>query len=302
MIWNVSRLSFAALAISLFVATPGFADLFALISQTDQILRINSASGAVTQTIQIPEYVPPTGGVTAGLAFDGQVLYLTRSLGTSSFLVRYDVVNDIWDPRPVFLPTMPDPAFPPQPVSGLGIMPDGFGGGNLVAVTTNPAGDPPSYMYQFQTFGSWSDMVVPTADRVALAADLNAQGADIDSSNGELWISANQLNAPLPNTRLLHTDYAGNVLATLTPNLNGPIVIRGLGFDNGSMFIAGRNAQQATNNVYEINRSTGEVIRSFTLPVTPPISALTGGAIVPEPGCLMLLSIGIAGFAMRRRR
>jgi hypothetical protein len=104
---------------------------------------------------------------------------------------------------------------------------------------------------------------------------------------------------------LLHIDLAGNVLATLSPDLGAPNLIRGLGFNNGSMFVAGRNPVAMANYVYEINRSTGEVIRSFTLPVASPVAALTGGAVfnpVPEPGSLVLVAIGCVLAHGRRRR
>jgi hypothetical protein len=303
MIRNVFRLLSAALAMDLLLATPGFADLFALINTTNEILRIDSASGAVTQTIPAPEFFPSTGGLNSGMAFDGRVLYVSRSVSFTDLLFMYDVVDSFWYPQPVFLPTMQNPAFPPQPVSGLGIMPDGFGGGNLFAVSANPAGDPPSYLYQLHTYGPWFDVVGPVADPIGLAPNLNANGADVDSATGEVWISAGELGVPSPNLRLLHIDLAGNVLATLSPDLGAPNLIRGLGFNNGSMFVAGRNPVAMANYVYEINRSTGEVIRSFTLPVASPVAALTGGAVfnpVPEPGSLVLVAIGCV-LAQRRR-
>ena len=76
-----------------------------------------------------------------------------------------------------------------------------------------------------------------------------AQGADYDVATGEFWITASELGAPMPNLRLLHTDLAGNVLQTLSPALGPATLMRGLGFDNGAMFIAGRDLSTSTNRV-----------------------------------------------------
>ena len=108
-----------------------------------------------------------------------------------------------------------------------------------------------------------------------------------------------------PNLRLLHTDLAGNVLQTLSPALGPATLMRGLGFDNGAMFIAGRDLPGMTNRVYEIDRTSGAVIRSFTLPGNVAPAALTGGTViipVPEPGSIILMMTGLTGLFRRRRR
>lgn len=303
MIWKTLCFTFAALAVGLFVAAPCYADLFAYIAPQDQILRIDSASGSVTQTYDIPDFAPP-GSTVSGMTFDGQVLYLTRHLGSFDFLLRYDVTLDFWYPAPDFLPTLPDSNGGQQPISGLGIVPDGFGGGNLIAVTRKPADAPASYIFQYQVIPGLFDNVFPDGSNPvgALPSAMDAQGADYDVATGELWITASELGAPTPNLRLLHTDIAGNVLQTLSPALGPASLGRGLGFDNGAMFISGRDVPTSTNRVYEIDRISGAVLRSFPLPGNFAPSALAGGTIIPEPGTIVLMSIGHAGLFGRRRR
>jgi hypothetical protein len=277
--------------------------IFAYFAQQDQILRIDSASGNVIQTYDIPDFSPP-GSSNSGMAFDGQVLYLTRHLGSYDFLLRYDVTLDFWYPAPDFLPTLPDSSGGQQPISGLGIVPDGFGGGNLIAVTRNPADAPPSYIFQYQVIPGFFAPVFPDGINPvgSLPPTMDAQGADYDAATSEFWITASELGAPTPNVRLLHTDIAGNVLATLSPGLGPATLVRGLGFDNGAMFITGRDLPTATNRVYEIDRTSGAVLRSFSLPGSFAPSALTGGAIIPEPGSFALMGIGVAGFFSSRRK
>ena len=308
MIWTTLRLTIVAFAVGLFAAAPCSADLFAVLAPDNKILRIDSASGTVTQTYAIPDFIPVSGSTTSGLAFDGEVLYMSRRLGTADYLFRYDVTFDFWYPGPTFLPTIPNPSGEPQPISGLGITPDGFGGGNLVAATRNPAGAPPSYIFQYQVLPGFFDIVLPDGNNPvgSLPPTMDAHGADIDIATGELWITATEFAGSAPTLRLLHTDLAGNVLQTLSPGLSpSSNLIRGLGFDNGSMFIAGRNVSTSTNFVYEIDRTSGAVLRSFALPGTTTLAALTGGTVfvpVPEPASIVTIAIGLAGLWGRRRR
>jgi hypothetical protein len=303
MIGTTFRSTIAAFAVSLFAAAPCRADLFAYIAPQDQILRIDSASGNVTQTYDIPGYFPPASS-TSGMAFDGRVLYLTSHLGSFDFLLQYDVTQDFWYPGPTLLLTVPNSTGGQETISGLGMVPDGFGGGNLIAVTRKLADSPASYIFQYQVIPGLFDPVFPDGNNPvgALPPAMDAQGADYDVATGELWISATELGAPAPNLRLLHTDVAGNVLQTLSPAVGPATLGRGLGFDNGAMFITGRDLPTSTNRVYEIDRTSGAVLRSFSLPGTFAPAALTGGTIIPEPGSFVLMAIGVTGLSLRRRR
>jgi hypothetical protein len=297
----------AALAVGLFVAAPCFADLFAVLTPQTQIVRIDSATGSVTQTYPIPDFFPASNSTTSGLAFDGEVLYLSQRLGNFDWLLRYDVSYDFWYPPSSFLPTLPNPTGEDQPISGLGIISNGFGGGDLIAVTRKPSTNFPSNIYQYQVFGPGPDMVFPDGNNPVgtLPLTMDAHGADVDAATGELWITATEFAGGPPTLRLLHTDISGNVLNTLPPALGSENLIRGLGFDNGSMFIAGRNLPTSANYVYEINRTNGTIVRSFALPGTGNVAALTGGTVfnpVPEPRSLVLVVIGFAiALGLRQR-
>ncbi len=130
------------------------------------------------------------------MTFDGRVLYVSRHLGSSDFLLQYDVSFDFWHPGPAFLPTLPNPSGQQQPISGLGIIPDEFGGGHLIAVTRNPADAPPSYIFQYQVIPGLPDL---TLDGINPAGELpptmDAQGADFDIATNELWITADEVVA-----------------------------------------------------------------------------------------------------------
>jgi hypothetical protein len=301
MIRTTLRSTIAALAIGLFVTAPCQADLFAYVAPQDQILRIDSASGNVMQTYDIPDFLPP-GSTNSGMAFDGQVLYLTRHLGAVDFLLRYDVTLDFWYPAPDFLPTVSDGNGGQQPISGLGIVPDGIGGGNLIAVTRNTAGAPPSNIFQYSVPLFPFEPIFPDGGNPvgALPPTMDAQGADYDVATGELWITASE-GSPT-NWRLLHTDIAGNVLQTLSPGLGPTSLLRGLGFVNGAMFVAGRDLPSSTNRIYEIDRTSGAVLRSFALPGSFAPSALAGGTIIPEPGSFVLMATVVAGLSLRRQK
>jgi hypothetical protein len=307
MISMIIRSFGAPMALALVIAAPSFADLFAILAPDNQILRIDSATGNITQTYLIPDFAPVSSSPTAGLAFDGEVLYMTRRIGTFEQLFRYDVTYDFWFP-PAFLPTLPNPTGEPQPVSGLGFIPDGFGSGagTLVATTRNPVGTPPSYIFEYQVFPGFIDTVFPAGENPvgALPPAMDAQGADVDSASGELWIAADELTGQGRVPRLLHTDVTGTVLQTLTPTFDSATVIRGLGFDAGSMFIAGRKLATSTNYIYEIDRGNGAVLRSFVLPGSMNVAALTGGTVlipVPEPAGFYLMAVASLGLLRRRR-
>src|SRR5262249_45339382 len=149
----------------------------------------DSGSGSVTQTYDIPDFFS-TGSVTSGMTFDGHVLYLTRHVGSVDFLLQYDVTFDLWYPPSTALLTLPTPTGQQQPISGLGIIPDEFGGGNLVAVTRNPADAPPSYIFQYQVIPGLPDVFPNGSDPGELPPTIDALGADIDIATGQLWITA----------------------------------------------------------------------------------------------------------------
>ena len=296
--------AFAAGVLALTSVAPCQADLFATVASRNQVLRIDSTTGAVTRTYDLPAFLPMNNAPMNGLAFDGQMLYLTRRGGTNEFdeLWRFDVINEFWSP-PAILSTFPNPSGVFQPVSGLGYRADEFGG-SLIAVTRNPADSPPSYIFQYL-----APPIFPFDPPILLGApgelppDMDAMGADIDPVTGDLWVSAEEVLGSTRTTRLLRTDLTGTVLQTLTPALPPVTLIRGVGFDGGSMFIAGRNLPSQTNDVYEIDRTTGAVLRSFSLPVNTMVGALAGGEVIPEPATTSLLVVATAaGFGAMRRR
>ena len=218
-----------------------------------------------------------------------------------NLLLQLDVVDEIWFP-PVVMDTFFNPSGQPQPVSGLGFVPGDFGIGSLIAVSRNPIDAPPSYIFKYDIFfPGFPDPIVNVNIPVGeLPLNMDAQGADVDSATGDLWIAADELGGPSRIPRLLRTDLTGAVLQTLTPLVDTPTLVRGLGFDGGAMFIAGRHLPTQTNNVYEIDRTTGAILRSFALPGPGTVGALTGGNVIPEPGAAVLAALAIVGMVARR--
>ena len=302
---RIKLCAFAAGVLALFAIAPCRADLFATVASQNQILRIDSTTGDVTRTYDLPPFLPMNNAPMAGLAFDGQTLYLSRRGAGNAFdeLWRFDVVNEFWLP-PTILDTFANPSGVPQFVGGLGYRVDEFGG-SLVAVTRNPADAPPSYIFQYLAPPAFPfDPPIPVGPPGELPPNLDAMGADIDPVTGDLWVSVEEVVGSTRTTRLLRTDLAGTVLQTLTPALPPVTLIRGVGFDGGSMFIAGRNLPSQTNDVYEIDRTTGAVLRSFSLPVNTMVGALAGGEVVPEPATasLVVVAMGAGWIGARRRR
>src|SRR4051794_16745531 len=109
-------------SIVLFAAASGRADLFVDMQPQNQILRIDSSTGAVVQTYTNPFNF--SGSLSAGLTFDGQFLYMTRHNPNPSsafdFLFMLDAVNEAWFP-PTPISTLPNPSDQPQAISGLGV-------------------------------------------------------------------------------------------------------------------------------------------------------------------------------------
>ncbi|MEX2309516.1 MAG: hypothetical protein WD738_18085 [Pirellulales bacterium] len=290
----------ATTACAMCVAAPSRADLFAVLSTIPGILRIDSATGNVTNTYAFPDYLPPPApSTTVGLAFDGRIVYMSRRNGGINELWRLDVRNNFWYP-PAFLDTF-TPTGPPVPLTGLGYLRGGFGDGTLIGVSQNPPDDPPSSIFQYFVFPGFPDPVLVNINFPPgeLPPNMAAQGADVDPATGDLWIAAEEVVGQSRTPRLLRTSLSGAVLQTLTPALDPPTLVRGVGFDAGAMFIAGRHLPTVSNNIYEIDRSTGAILRSFPLPGSGIVGALTGGSVIPEPGAAFLRSSVSAALQQR---
>jgi hypothetical protein len=82
----------------------------------------------------------------------------------------------------------------------------------------------------------------------------------------------------------------------LTPPLPA-IASRGLGFDNSRMFVV-----TGARTLNEIDRTTGEILRSVDLPSDiGVIAGLSGGTLVPEPAALALMAMFCIAAARRCR-
>jgi hypothetical protein len=264
----------AAAAVLLGAGTPCRADLFAFNPPENQIHRIDSNTGQILQSYDVP--LGPNGGtLRSGLAFDGRTLYLSRSFAAPIIeILRLDVVDQQWlEPAPVLV----DLAQAVDGLAGLGFsrQPDH---NSLVGV--NWGGQVPGFPIQLFEIEVFDSFPAPFGNVLPPFAPLFGEvglGLDIDPDTGDIWLATRQ---PEPATHVLrHLDRFGIVLDTLTlPFTNPTPIVRGVGFDNGKLFVA-----DAVRNIYEINRTDGSVIRSFTLPVAGLIGALTGGIVVPEP-------------------
>jgi hypothetical protein len=278
--------------VALIGRTPCRADLFAFSPQANQIHRIDSDSGQLLQTYDVP--LGPTGGtLRSGLAFDGRTLYLSRSIATPLVdIMRFDVIDELWlDPAPVFL----DPVPPIDGLAGLGFsrQPDRQA---LVGVNWGgPQSGFPLQLIEFEVFDSipspYGNVLPPFAPLIGEVG----LGLDVDPATDDIWLVTRQ--PPTATHFLHHLDRSGNLLETLTLPFTTPTpIVRGVGFDDGRLFIA-----DAIRNIYEIDRTNGNVIHSFTLPVTGIIGALTGGFVLPEPATMFpALLAAIWSFANMR--
>jgi hypothetical protein len=294
---------FVGIGLTILATAPCRADLFAVLSTSPEILRIDSATGNVTHTYPFPDWLPFNPTQTVGLAFDGRVVYMNRRAFGFEELWSLDVVNNFWH-APLFIDSFVPPSGQ-RPLSGLGFLPDGYGSGNLIGVSRNPPDDPPSHIFQYP----WPigfpgpNLINLNFPPGELPPNMAAHGADIDPTTGDLWIAVDEhVGNLIVGRHLLRTDLSGTVLETLTPMLDPVTLIRGVGFDAGGMFIAGRSLPTQTNVVYEIDRVTGAVLRSFALPGSGTLGALTGGEVLPEPGGYSLGLIAAAVLAAMRGR
>jgi hypothetical protein len=126
-----------------------------------------------------------------------------------------------------------------------------------------------------------------------LPPDRSGTALDVNPANDEIWFATRDAIA---NTQaLLQIDLQGNILSE-SPIQIGPLgnrLVRGLGFDQGRMYVA-----DGIGNFYEINPVDASTIRSFSIPVNGTIGALTGGTVVPESGTCALVSISAAAVLM----
>jgi hypothetical protein len=292
-----------ACALVMALAAPCRADLFAVSTGGNEVLRIDTASGNVTRTYPFPDFLPLGNPPNAGLAFDGRILYLTRGAGGFSEMLYLDVVNHEWFPPSLFVDTFSPSG--PQSLTGLGYRPDEFGG-SLVGVSRSIpiVGGPPSNIFQYMAFPFFDPFSLMNTNFPPgeLPPNLVAQGADVDPATGDLWISVDEFSGQtIVGRHLIRSDLTGAVLQTVTPAVGQPTLIRGVGFDGGAMFIGGRHLPTGTNNVYEVDLTTGAIIRSFPVPMTGILGGLTGGDVIPEPGSALLIAIALGGVAARYR-
>jgi hypothetical protein len=303
------RASIGALVCVLCVTSFSRADLFAKVGNSRDVLRIDSATGNVTRTYSIPEWIPlgNSPGIL-GMAFDGRTLYMTRPTGgPPNELLRLDVVNNIWFP-----PTLLIDTFPPEAntlLTGLGFHRDEFGFGHLYAVSQNFIPPPHSSVFDYIDvlgfpFDPFTLNSFPPGD---LPAGYRAGGADVDPETGDLWVTTIQTNPQgmVIATPVIRVNLDGSILETVEPDFDSPVQVRGLGFDAGAMFVAAREIPTNANTVFEIDRTTGNILRTFDLPGDGAVGALTGGDVIPEPSTAfmaMLALCGITASTPRKRK
>jgi hypothetical protein len=301
--WGHAAFTFVAFAGAL-LAGPATAraDLFAIATTTNQVLRINSSTLGVTHTYDSPiAFGSPSAFV--GAAFDGRILSWTRSLagGAIHELIQFDVVSESWGP--------PLPLFeimPPYQLAGLGALGPESGGALLGVASTMPVAQLPSMFYRIEPFG----FALPLGE---LPPQYNALGLDIDPDTGEIWVAARNLEATPAQFELLRVSLpgflpelaanAGMSAESPQPAIAGPTIEqaiqlaflpaappRGVGFDNGGMYVI-----SATRTLAEVNRADGTILRSVQLPGTFLIGGLAGGTVVPEPSGLILMALAALG-------
>jgi hypothetical protein len=278
------------------------ADLFALMTSNGGIVRLDSASGAVIDTYPIDPFITLPGAPTvdSGLAFDGRHLYVDIPI-TPGFeeVWMFELATETWHPLAMLETFLIDPPSVER-ISGLGYMTGTFGEPTLVAVTRRESSEP-AHIVQYLLTTPFSP-TVPLLPAGELPGDIDPLGVDVDSSTGEIWISAEQVQGTTRTAVLLRAELDGTILETLTPALGLAVVPRGMAFDNGQMFVGARNLPNVSNEVYAIDSTTGAILNTFVVPGNGTLAALTGGTVVPEPttGALCLVIAGLMGSRIRR--
>jgi hypothetical protein len=190
----------------------------------------------------------------------------------------------------------------------------GFPGvsGALLGVTRSrfPLAEPmPAMVYHIEPFGS----AYPLGE---LPPEYIASALDIDPATGEIWIAARiagqsatqLLNIsvfdPFQSAPALQDDEEfaaaaapGVVINRVLSSPVPPTAVRGVGFDDGHMFVVTTN-----RFLHEIDRTTGEILRTAELPITGLIGGLSGGTLVPEPDAMAMTATMVAVALAGRRR
>jgi hypothetical protein len=287
------------------------ADLFALSTGMEILHRIDADTLTITQSYVEPSAFPPPSPPFSGLAFDGRILSWTSDLSGFSELHQFDAFTE--------QPLPPVPLFeilPPNTIAGLGALGPGLPGlsGPLLGVTRPRLALPepmPATIYHIDPFGA----AYPLGD---LPPEYTATGLDIDPATGEIWISARNINEPM--AQLLNVsvfdplqsapairdddEFAAAAAAAPSIIINSvltvplpPLSIRGVGFDEGRMYVLA-----AVRMLHEIDRTTGQILRSGPLPIDGIFAGLTGGTLVPEPTAWGLAATTLVALLVRRRR
>jgi hypothetical protein len=314
---TITRASLSAILLIVATAKLCSADLFLATMSSRDVLRIDSTTGAITRTYTFPDFVP-IGASIRSMAFDGRLLYMTRpSGGITNQLLRLDVVNNIWLP-PQLLDTVTLSETPFAILTGLGVRQGEFGFNTLIGVSLNNPATPPSHLFRYDLFPpDFPDpfFLYPNTNfpPPPLPPGMHVQGGDVDPETGDFWVVADQTNGQgmVIGRPIMRVDDNGNILETITPDFGIPVAVRGLGFDRGSLFVAGRELlppDMSSNKILEIDRSTGAVLNSFQLPGMgiglPPVGGLTGGEVIPEPTAAVLAIFAMSFLAntVRTRR
>lgn len=280
-------------------ASPCNADLFATLARDGMLLRIDTNTGDVLRHYSSPPD-PDFTSSPAGVAYDGDLVYVGRS--TPDGLAR------VWPFDPVEKDWLPSLELDPITVhggtiarlDGMGVYTDGDGLRHLLAVSRSPQEIPTSTFFDYD-LSLAPGMLHWSAAPVELPIDFVALGMDVDPATGEIWVSGGLTPSVLGNPALIRVDpFGAEIDRLLLPELAGA-TLRGLAFDDGRMFVGIRNAVASANQIVEVDRNSGEILNTFTLPseFEGILTGLTGGAVVPEPATWAIAFTAIAGLWVR---